>query len=271
MNRRETRKILEELGLRAEKGLGQNFLVNPLAVGKIARALGDEPLRVLEIGPGLGALTLGLLKAGHTVSAIELSHELADRMNTEFPGVETIQGDFLSTDPASFSGHPFQAVASNLPYNISSQALLKLCEPGYDSVERAVVMLQKEMAARLGCLGGGRDYGRLSLMVWPWYSVRKLFDLSPEEFLPRPKVESRVVVLERKKVPPLTREEYPVYGRIVKAAFSSRRKKVINCLTGTFGRETAEKMLETASVDPDLRAERIPPEKYAELAGKALI
>lgn len=271
MNRRETRKALDELGIRAEKGLGQNFLVNPLAVRKIVRALGGNPLRVLEIGPGLGALTKGLLEGGHTVSAVELSGELAMRMKQEFPEVETEHGDFLTTTPSSFSRYPFDAVASNLPYNISSQAVLKLCESEYSSVGKAVIMLQKEMAARLSCLEGGREYGRISLMVWPWFSVKKLFDLSPEEFMPRPKVDSRVVLLERKTTQPLTREEYPVYGRIVKAAFSSRRKKVINCLTGAFGREIAVKMLESASVNPNLRAERIPPEKYAELAGKALI
>ena len=271
MNRRETRQVLEDLGLRAEKSLGQNFLVNPLAVRRIVRALGGDPLQVLEIGPGLGALTRGLLEAGHSVSSVELSEELAARMQKEFPQVETVQGDFLTTVPSSFSKFPFDAVASNLPYNISSQAVLRLCEPEYSSVEKAVIMLQKEMAARLSCLEGGREYGRLSLMVWPWFSVRKLFDLSPEEFMPRPKVDSRVVILERKAEKPLTREEYFVYGRIVKAAFSSRRKKVINCLTGAFGRETAIHMLQSASVDPDLRAERISPEKYAELAGKALI
>jgi len=271
MNRRETIRVLGELGLRAEKSLGQNFLINPLAAGKIARALGSEPMSVLEVGPGLGALTGGLIEAGHSVTSVELSAELAALMQREFPQVNTIHGDFLATDPSTLSGYPFEAVASNLPYNISSQAVLKLCEPVYSSVERAVLMLQKEMAARLCCLDGGREYGRLSLMVWPWYSVRVLFDLSPEEFVPRPKVDSRVVVMKRKTTYPLTREEYSVYGRIVKAAFSSRRKKVINCLTGAFGKETALRMLQSASVDPDLRAERIPPEKFAELAGKALI
>lgn len=271
MNRRETRQALEELGIRADKSLGQNFLVNPLAVSRIVRALGREPLSVLEIGPGLGALTSGLVSAGHRVSSVELSQELADRMTQVFPDVHTVKGDFLLTDPESIPGAPFRAVASNLPYNISSQAILRLCQPEFSSVDKAVIMLQRELAARLCCLQGGREYGRLSLMVWPWFSVRSLFDLSPEEFMPRPKVSSRVVVLERRADPPMNREVYSVYGRIVKAAFSSRRKKVINCLTAVFGKDTAGKMLRAASIDPDLRAERIPPEKFAELAGKAEI
>jgi len=271
MNSRETRAALEELGIRAMKGMGQNFLVNPLAAEKIAAALGSRPASVLEIGPGLGALTGKLLEAGHSVSAVELSEELAGWVKNRFPEVNVVQGDFLQVKPDSVPGYPFRAVASNLPYNISSQAVLKLCEAEYSHVDTAVLMLQREMAERLGCLLGGREYGRLSLMVWPWFSVTKLFDLSPGEFMPRPKVDSRVVILRRRSDPPLSRSGYEVFSKIVKAAFSSRRKKIINCLAPALGRNAALALLESASVDPDLRAERIPPEKFAELAGKVEI
>jgi len=271
MNRGDVRRTLEELGIRAEKSLGQNFLVNPLAVRKMVRALGAEHLSVLEIGPGLGALTEGLLSAGHEVSAVEFSEPLAEELKRRYPNVNIVQADFLQVLPESIKGFPFRAVAANLPYNISSQAILRLCEEDYSHIEKAVIMLQREMAARLCCLDGGREYGRLSLMVWPWFSSEKLFDLSPEEFMPRPKVSSRVVVLERKSDPPLSREEYRTYTRIVKAAFSSRRKKVINCLTSVFGKDAASEMLNESAIDPDLRAERIPPEKFAELAGKVKI
>jgi 16S rRNA (adenine1518-N6/adenine1519-N6)-dimethyltransferase len=268
MNHSEIRRALEELGIRPEKGLGQNFLVNPLAVRKAVRALGTVPLSVLEIGPGLGALTEGLLAAGHKVSAVELCEPLAEAVERMYPSVEVVKGDFLQVDPGSIEGFPFQAVASNLPYNISSQSVLRLCEKDYSHVGKAVIMLQREMASRLCCVDGGREYGRLSLMVWPWFSAEKLFDLGPEEFIPRPKVSSTVVVLTRRSDPPLSREEYEVYSRVVKAAFSSRRKKVINCLSGVFGKEIALEMLHSASIDPGLRAERIPPEKFAELTGK---
>lgn len=271
MNRAETRKALQEMGVRAVRSLGQNFLINPLAALKIVRALGDEPKSVLEIGPGLGALTGKLLEVGHKVSAVELSEPFAHRLSSLFPSVQTVHGDFLEFCPEEMEGFPFNAVASNLPYNISSQAVLRLCSEEFNQVERVVIMLQKEMAERLCCLDGGRNYGRLALMVWPWYSVRKLFDLEPGEFMPAPKVSSRVVVMEKKLEPPLDRETYAVYGRVVKAAFSSRRKKIINCLTQVFGREVSVKLLADADVNPDLRAERIPPEKFVELAGKAEI
>ncbi|PIE52890.1 ribosomal RNA small subunit methyltransferase A [Candidatus Fermentibacteria bacterium] len=269
MNRSETRKALAELGLKADKSLGQNFLINPLAAGKIVRALGTEPLQILEIGPGLGALTEKLLAFGHRVSAIELSEVLAERLTVTMPEVPVVHGDFLRTNPSDIPGFPFNGVASNLPYNISSQAVLKLCAPEYSRVDRAVIMLQREMAERLCCLEGGRNYGRLSLMVWPWFTVRKLFDLEPGEFMPEPSVVSRVVVMERKKETVMSREEYRIYGRVVKAAFSSRRKKIINCLARAFGKDSALQILKAAEVDPDLRAERIAPEKFAEIAGKA--
>lgn len=269
MNRRETLDALDALGMRASRGMGQNFLVNPLTSARIAAAVGEGPLRILEIGPGLGALTEALLGAGHQVTAVELSIPLAGRMSREYPEVTTVQGDFLDTDPRDLPGFPFSAVASNLPYSISSQAVLKLCEDGFATVRKAVLMLQKEMAERLACLDGGKNYGRLSLMVWPWFRVNTLFDLGPEEFVPRPAVDSSVVVLERRDDPPLDRKGYAVYRRIVRAAFSSRRKKVINCLASLLGREGAERLLASAMVDRDLRAERIPPEKFVELAGKA--
>lgn len=268
MNISQTRQTLNELGLRPDKSMGQNFLVNPTAVRRIVSALGDVSGTVLEIGPGLGALTRGLVHAGHDLTGIELSETMSLWLEKEYPGVKMVTGDFLSVDPQSMPGYPFAAVASNLPYNISSQVVFNLCEPKFDGVDKAVLMFQKEMAARLACIDGGRNYGRLSLLVWPWFTVEKLFDLDPGDFLPRPTVDSTVVILRRKKNMPLNREEYAVFARVVRAAFSGRRKKVINCLTRVFGKSDSMAMLEAANIDPNLRAERIAPEKFAELAGK---
>ena len=131
-------------------------------------------------------------------------------------------------------------------------------------------MLQKEMAARLACLSGGRNYGRLSLLIWPWFTVKNLFDLAPGDFMPRPNVDSSVIILRRRKDLPFNRDEYAIFAKIVRAAFSGRRKKVINCLTRVFGRSVSMAMLDAANIDPGLRAERIEPEKFAELARKAV-
>ncbi len=271
MNTSQTRKALNELELRPDKSMGQNFLVNPVAVRRIVNALGDVDGTVLEIGPGLGSLTHELVRAGHRLSAVELHRAMAERLKVEFPGVDTVTGDFLAVEPADLPGFPFAAVVSNLPYNISSQAVFSLCEPQFDAVKIAVLMFQKELAERLACIDGGRNYGRLSLLVWPWFSVEKLFDLHPGDFLPQPNVDSSVVVLRRRKDLLFTREEYEVFSKIVRAAFSTRRKKVVNCLTRVFGKTESMAMLEAAGIDPGLRAERISPEKFAELAGKVRV
>ncbi len=268
MNISQTRHALNELDIRPDKSMGQNFLINPIAVRRIVNALGPVQGTVLEIGPGLGALTSGLVRAGHDLSAIELSETMAEWLKREYPTVKMVTGDFLSVNPVDIPGYPFTAVASNLPYNISSQTVFSLCEPKFDAVQTAVLMFQKELADRLACIDGGRSYGRLSLLVWPWFSVEKLFDLDPGDFMPRPNVDSSVVILKRKKEMPLNREEYEVFAKVVRAAFSGRRKKVINCLTRVFGKTDSMAMLEAANIDPGLRAERITPEKFAELSRK---
>jgi 16S rRNA (adenine1518-N6/adenine1519-N6)-dimethyltransferase len=268
VNINHTRKALNELEMRPDRSMGQNFLVNPIAVKRIVKALGEVNGTVLEIGPGLGALTQGLADAGYRLSAVELHSAMAERLRGEFPGVTVVTGDFLSVDPQHIPGYPFAAVASNLPYNISSQAVFGLCEPKYDAVQTAVLMFQKELAERLECIDGGRNYGRLSLLVWPWFSVEKLFDLHPGDFFPEPNVDSSVVILRRKNDKRFTREWYEAFSIVVRAAFSTRRKKVVNCLTRVFGKVDSMAMLEAADIDPNLRAERISPEKFAELAGK---
>ncbi len=266
MNTAETRNTLKQLGVVPDRGLGQNFLVNPLLAARIAMALGDPAGPVLEIGPGLGALTEALLDRGLRVTALEISQAMSVRLREMHPALHVVQNDFLKAVPEELPGHPFAAVASNLPYSISTPAVIRLCEPGFLSVSRAVLMLQREVAIRLECLTGGREYGRLALAVWPHFTVSMLFAADPWEFFPRPEVESHVVLLERKPIPPLAPELYPRFVEIVKAAFSSRRKKIVNNLTRAYGKTRALAILESAGVSPDLRAERVPPESFAAMA-----
>lgn len=266
MNTATTREALSSLGIVPDKGLGQNFLVNPLLAQRIAASLGVPGGAVLEIGPGLGALTEALMARGLTVTALEISQAMSLRLRELMPGLSVVQQDFLKAVPEELPGHPFAAVASNLPYSISTPAVIRLCESGFQSVSRAVLMLQREVAARLECTTGGREYGRLALAVWPHYSVSILFDAGPWEFFPRPEVESSVVLLERKKDPPLPPRLYPRFVEIVKAAFSSRRKKIVNNLARVYGKDRALAILGSVGVCPDLRAERVPPESFAAMA-----
>ncbi len=266
MNEAGVRATLKLLGVSPDRELGQNFLVNPFLAARIAALLDPPEGALLEIGPGLGALTEALLKRGHRVTALEVSHAMSRYLTGHLPGVRVVQGDFLKTAPRDIPGHPFALVASNLPYSISTPALLRLCEPGFGTVSRAVLMLQKEVALRLECVSGGREYGRLALAVWPHFRVSVLFEASPWEFFPRPEVDSLVVLLERKAVSPLKPELYGRFLKLVKASFSARRKKIVNNLARAYGKERSLAILGGAGVDPDLRPEKVTPEDFARMA-----
>jgi 16S rRNA (adenine1518-N6/adenine1519-N6)-dimethyltransferase len=129
-------------------------------------------------------------------------------------------------------------------------------------------MLQREMASRVTTLDGGRDYGRLSLQIWPLFSVRVLLDAGAGDFYPRPKVESRVIVLDRRDLPLVDPELFDSYRRIVKVSFATRRKTILNNLAPVFGREEAGILLEKAGIDPGSRAEQLPPESFVRLTGE---
>jgi 16S rRNA (adenine1518-N6/adenine1519-N6)-dimethyltransferase len=266
LNEAETRAALRLLGVSPDKGFGQNFLTNPFLASRIASALGPPDGTVLEIGPGLGALTGALAEKGHRVTALEISQAMSQYLRERLPGVTVVQRDFMKTSPEDLPGHPFHYVASNLPYSISTPALLRLCEPGFAGVSRAVLMLQKEVALRLECVSGGREYGRLALAVWPHFRVSVLFEAGPWEFFPRPEVESLVVLMERKTESPLKPGLYGLFLELVKASFSARRKKIVNNLARVYGKKRSSAILDGAGVDPDLRPERVAPESYARMA-----
>lgn len=266
MNEAETRATLRLLGVSPDRGFGQSFLINPFLAARIASALGPSGGTVLEIGPGLGALTGALAERGHMVTAVEISQAMSQYLRERLPCVRVVQGDFMKTEPEDIPGHPFQSVASNLPYSISTPALLRLCEPGFGSVSRAVLMLQREVALRLECVSGGREYGRLALAVWPHFRVSVLFEAGPWEFFPRPEVESLVVLLERKPASPVKPEFYGRFLELVKASFSARRKKIVNNLARVYGKNRALAILDGAGVDPGLRPERVAPESFARMA-----
>jgi 16S rRNA (adenine1518-N6/adenine1519-N6)-dimethyltransferase len=267
MSASEVRSILLSLGVEPARSLGQNFLVNPEKAARIASEAG--PGSVLEVGPGLGALTGLLLERGLAVTAVEISPAFCRYLEERFSGsgLSVVQGDFLRTDPSKLPGFPFSSVAGNLPYSISSPALVRLAEPVFEGVGRAVLMLQSEVAVRAAAREGTKDFGRLALALWPHYTVRPILDAGPSEFYPQPAVKSRVILLERR---PLVLVPAPLlarYGRVVRISFSSRRKTILNNLASVLGREKAGEVLLTAGVDPALRAEQVPPEGFVRIAG----
>jgi 16S rRNA (adenine1518-N6/adenine1519-N6)-dimethyltransferase len=264
----EIARALAEAGVVPDRRLGQSFLADSSIAGRIAaEAFGS----VLEVGPGLGALTTALARAASGVTALEVSGRLVEWLSGRMreDSVRIVRGDFLRTDPAGLPGHPFDCLASNLPYSISSHALARLTEPGFSAVRRAVVMLQSEVAARVCARPGDRAWGRLALCVWPQFTVRRLLEAGPEAFYPRPAVSSAVLVLERRPEPVIDPDLERRFRRIVAVCFARRRKTVLNNLASVLGRAEAASALGAAGVDSGLRAEQIGPEEFVRLTEAA--
>jgi 16S rRNA (adenine1518-N6/adenine1519-N6)-dimethyltransferase len=219
----------------------QHFLIDPFAVERIANLSDVKGARVLEIGPGNGALTRALLNRGAIVIAVELDGSLCEGLTTLF-SEEIAQGRLFvqQGDATRCELPPFEMVVSNLPYSVSSKITFRLLETGF---KEAVLMYQSEFADRMVAPPGTKGCGRLSIMVQTYAAVRLCFKLSPSCFSPKPQVHSTVVkIIPREPIFPINNRD--LYADVVRALFSHRRKTVRNCL-----RESAGSMLERSWVD----------------------
>ena len=263
-----TRHILKAFDLRASKKLGQNFLIDSGVVQKIVDAAeisaGDE---VLEIGPGIGTLTQGLLEAGAKVTAVELDKKLPAVLAETLAGYENfklIQGDILKVDVEKIMPPNFKVVA-NLPYYITTQILLTLLEKKLP-VTKIVTMVQKEVAERMTAAPNSKIYGAMTVAVQFRADVKIAFEVPPSAFLPRPEVTSAVVVCDVRESPfKVADEEF--FIKVVRAAFGQRRKTLLNSLLGAgFLREKILAALEVAKILPERRAETLSIEEFVNLA-----
>lgn len=256
---------------RPKKRYGQHFLTDRNIVRKIVSAAGvSEGERVLEIGPGTGMLTEGLIEAGARVLAIEVDEGLADGLREKFPPerVEVIRGDALKLsfrELSSGRGERFKLVA-NLPYYISGPMLAKLLDER-EAFTLMVLMFQKEVGDRIVSGPGSRDYGILSVLAQTYTEVKKEFDVPARLFFPKPKVDSTVLsfrVLDSPKIP-VPDERF--FKTVVRAAFGSRRKMLVNSLTLTgLGKSEAEGALREAGIDPGRRGETLDLNEFGRLA-----
>lgn len=251
---------------RPSKALGQNFLVDHGAVHKIAEIADITPEdTVLEIGPGKGVLTAALAERAGQVIAIEFDRHLAELLTREFQGVDNVR--IINADALSFPldtlPSPLKVVA-NLPYSISTPILFRLIEYRH-RFSRMVLMFQREVAERILAEPGGRDYGVLSVMVQVFTVPRMEFILPPEAFRPRPRIDSAVVSFEIPAAPRVAVADEAVFRRVVKAAFSQRRKTLRNSLKALLGSET-EDVLMNVGIDPMRRAETLSLEEFARLS-----
>ena len=271
-NLNELGPLFKKYGFSFSKGLGQNFLCDPSVPEEIATKAGiDADTFVLEVGPGVGALTSELCKRAFRVMAIELDKRLFPILNETvgtFNNFKLVEGDVLKTDLnevcREFEGHRRVACA-NLPYYITSPAISTLLESGcFDSV---TVMVQKEVAERMIASPGTKEYGAFTLLVRYYSEPSVVISVGRDCFLPRPNVDSAVVRMDLKKRSFYT-ENKNAFFRIVRAAFLQRRKTLLNCMRSAYGfsKEEALGLLERAGLGSDVRGEALSPEQFAKLA-----
>lgn len=264
-----TNHILHRFKLRADKKLGQNFLIDENIVRNIVAAaeLSDKDT-VLEVGPGIGTLTQGLAESVASVVAVELDKRLLPVLDTTLEGydnVRIVNGDILQVDIMQTVGVDEFKVCANLPYYITTPIIFALLEKRLP-MERLVAMVQKEVAERMAAKPGGKDYGALSVAIQYYTEPEIAFIVPPSSFIPAPSVDSAVIVCKRREKPPVEVCDEALFFRVVKAAFSLRRKMLNNSLKnmGIKGEQVA-KWLELAGVDGKRRAETLSLEDFAAL------
>jgi 16S rRNA (adenine1518-N6/adenine1519-N6)-dimethyltransferase len=272
--RREARVALAAAGLRPQKRWGQHFLCDPSVAQRIVDAAALAPgAAVLEIGPGLGALTDALAARAGRLYMVEIDRGLAARLadrHAADPHVEVLVGDVLELPLDTLIAEPEATVVANLPYNISSPVLFRLLELRA-RFPRAVLMLQRELAERLAAGPGDEARGVLSVLVQTWAEVRVAFRVSRRSFVPPPRVDSAVAVLRFSTAPRVALDDPIFYAAVVRAAFGQRRKMLRNALralAATRGLDPAalEARCARAGVDARARAETLGLEDFARLA-----
>lgn len=264
-----TNHILHRFKLRADKKLGQNFLIDEQIVNNIIAAaeLTTEDT-VLEVGPGIGTLTQGLAESGAHVVAVELDKRLLPVLDTTLEGydnVRIVNGDILEVDIMDIVGKESFKVCANLPYYITTPIIFALLEKKLP-MERLVAMVQKEVAERMAAQPGGKDYGALSVAIQYYTEPSIAFLVPPSSFIPAPAVDSAVIVCKRRSKPPVEVCDEALFFRIVKAAFSLRRKMISNSLKNMgIQSDQVSKWLDLAGVDGKRRAETLSLDDFAKL------
>lgn len=264
-----TQHILNRFKLRADKKLGQNFLIDENVVRQIVEAAElSEADTVLEVGPGIGTLTQGLAESKAKVVAVELDTRLLPVLATTLEGydnVRVVHGDILKVNIMEEVGAPEFKVCANLPYYITTPIIFALLEKRLP-MERLVAMVQKEVAERMAAQPGGKEYGALSVAIQYYTEPEIAFIVPPTSFIPAPAVDSAVIVCKRREKPPVEVCDEGLFFRVVKAAFSLRRKMLSNSLKNMgIKSEQVAQWLELAGVDGKRRAETLSLEDFAKL------
>jgi 16S rRNA (adenine1518-N6/adenine1519-N6)-dimethyltransferase len=272
-----TRDLLNQYGIVLKKSLGQNFLTDSHVLEKIIRAAELTPESgVIEIGPGIGALTERIAEQAKKVVAIEIDRRLVPVLKELFETcfhVEIIQGDALLVDLKQIVDEQFWDVktlhvVANLPYYVTSPILVRLLEERLP-LKNIVIMIQKEVADRLTAVPGTKDYSSLSVLVQYYAEVREVARVPSHVFVPRPQVDSAVICLTLRSKPAVDVTNESLFFKIVRAAFSKRRKTLLNSLHTTLfpnkEKTDVESWLIEAGIDPKRRGETLDLGEFARL------
>ena len=269
----EIKALLARHGFHFSKSLGQNFLIEGWVPRDIADASGaGSGVGVLEIGPGIGPLTVELARRAAKVAAVELDKALLPILSETLSGLDNvtvIPGDVMKLDLSALVSEQFPGltpmVAANLPYNITTPVITLLLESGLFSA--ITVMIQKEVAQRICAGPGSKDYGAFSVLCQYYAKTELLFEVPKECFLPAPKVTSAVVRLTPCPMPECVHDK-DLFFRVVRGAFGLRRKTLLNALCAAFplSKESLAECIAAAGLPPEIRGERLGIPEFAALA-----
>ncbi len=273
----ELKGLLNRHGFRFSRSLGQNFLIDPQIPRRIAQASGaDGRTGVLEIGPGVGALTRELCRRAGRVVAVELDARLEPVLGetmAEFDNFTLLQGDVLKLDLPRLAEESFPGltpvVCANLPYNITTPVLTRLVESRIFTA--MTVMVQREVARRIAAEPGTPDYGAFSVFMQYYTQPELVFEVPPESFLPAPKVWSAVLHCRVREAPAVgTACGEAFFFRVVRSAFAQRRKTLVNSLSSGLPhtKEQIARAVVSCGLPPDVRGERLGLEAFAALADR---
>ena len=272
LSRRQVSDLLAANGIHPSRALGQNFVADPNTVRRIARLAGVGPGdRVLEVGPGLGSLTLALAETGACVTAIEADRRLITVLEGVTGGtrVRLVHGDAMSVDWSDLLGsRSGWVLVANLPYNIATPLVAGLLDT-VAVIDRMLVMVQREVAERLVAPAGQAGYGAVSVKVAYWAEASMVGRVPASVFIPQPKVESALVSIRRRPAPAVDPEVVPAdfLFELVRAGFATRRKMLRRSLAGLVGPAA----FEAAGIRPESRAEELDVHAWGRLAAATIV
>ncbi|MBQ9832440.1 MAG: ribosomal RNA small subunit methyltransferase A [Clostridia bacterium] len=255
-----TKELLKKYDITPNKALGQNFLSNQAALNKIIEEACIDGKNVLEIGPGLGALTRELVLRAKAVTAVEIDAKMV-KVLSDIEGLNLIHQDFLKTDVSEVFGGENFIVAANLPYYVTTPICMKLLDDS-DRIESMTLMLQKEAAQRFFAPVGSKKYGPMTILANRSYNITRVLELSPSDYFPMPDVDSWVIHLEKKQGV----QSMPQFSKLLDRAFLMRRKTLVNNLmSGGILRSEAEELVQSAGLPLSVRAEAVTIEQFEKL------